>query len=345
MGALTLGIAVSSGPASTPRGLSATYADAGPWQPAERRSGEDLQDAAQLLGLEAPILRLPSSAEPSTVAAMMADQFGPRGAAVDRLLILAHGPAGGTGRLHAAARDCGLPVLGPAPQAIAGAYDKLLCRQRLAFHNLPVPRTVVPGGDVQKTRQALQRLGRACVLKPRRGAAGAGLRRFEGHEAVMSALAELGDGEHPRSLEPEILVERAIEGREISVVVFRGAVLGMAEIGRTFTDDPRTGSRIQTMTCPPQLDATRRVGLSNLALRASAALGLDEGPTRVDLVVTPRDNEVILEVEPLPPVHRDSVVARVARAAGMSFLELAASLFSGTLAARELPRSLTQALR
>jgi D-alanine-D-alanine ligase-like ATP-grasp enzyme len=49
------------------------------------------------------------------------------------------------------------------------------------------------------------------------------------------------------------------------------------------------------------------------------ALGLHSGVTRVDVMLHPRHNELILEVEPLPPLHRDGVVARVAAAAGLSY--------------------------
>jgi D-alanine-D-alanine ligase-like ATP-grasp enzyme len=57
-----------------------------------------------------------------------------------------------------------------------------------------------------------------------------------------------------------------------------------------------------------------------------AALGLEEGLSRVDVLVGDRTNEVILEVEPLPPLHREGVVARVARAAGLAYEELVSEL-------------------
>ena len=56
------------------------------------------------------------------------------------------------------------------------------------------------------------------------------------------------------------------------------------------------------------------------------ALGLHDGLSRVDILLNPRGNEIVLEVEPLPPLHKDGVVSRVARAAGLHHEHLVAEL-------------------
>ena len=239
---------------------------------------------------------------------------------VDRLVVVSHGHLGGSGGLHALARACGLPVLGPDAMAIAGAYDKLEARRRLAHHNLPVPRTV-PLIDEDQPRE-LARLGWPCVLKPRRGASGAGVRRIFSADEARRALADAS------RFDADLLLEREVVGREYSLVVIDGRVLGIAEIDRELGEQ---GPRVASMVCPPLLDDARRAGLVNLALRSCEALHLLDGPTRVDLMVSERDNEVVLEVEPLPPLHRDSVVARVARAAGLPYPALWAKLLSQPL--------------
>lgn len=332
MGALTLGIVVPStppqaatataqrfggpAPCNPERTLRAALETA-PWQRHELLSCADLMDAARSLGVETQLLRVPAQASEAQMRSMMSTHF----AELDRLMVVAHGPAGGTGKLHRAARSAGLPVLGAEPQAIATAYDKLLCRQRLSFRNLPVPRSVALSADRAASIRALEQLGWPAVLKPRRGAAGAGVMLL-GSPRDLDALA---------SLEPELLVERRMLGREISVVLLDGALLGMAEVTREIGPG---GSKLRSVTVPPKLDPIARRGLANVAVRAARELGLDAGPTCVDLILSPRDNEVILEVEPLPPVHRDSLVARVARAEGLSYPELFARVFSGPRAPR-----------
>jgi D-alanine-D-alanine ligase-like ATP-grasp enzyme len=80
------------------------------------------------------------------------------------------------------------------------------------------------------------------------------------------------------------------------------------------------------MVCPPSLSRSRRHGIDNLATHAAAALGLTRGVARVDLLLHERHNEVILEVEPLPPLHRAGVVAKVAHAAGLRFEQMVAAI-------------------
>jgi D-alanine-D-alanine ligase-like ATP-grasp enzyme len=105
--------------------------------------------------------------------------------------------------------------------------------------------------------------------------------------------------------------------------------LGVAELERSFDE---RGPQTTSMVCPPDLTPTQRAGVINLARRAAAALQLGDGPTCVDLIVSERDNEVVLEVEPLPPLHRAGIVARVARASGLSYPRLCADIFAGAVA-------------
>jgi D-alanine-D-alanine ligase len=290
---------------------------------AEQQSATDLREAARALGIHCEVVAVPAhSARAEFELAAVTELLRRRCAEVDRVLIVAHGHLGGSGRLHAAARACGLSVLGPSELAIALAYDKLEARRRLDHFNLPVPRTVALDADPVLGGAQLERLGWPCVLKPRRGAGGAGVRRLDNASQVRGALAQA------YRVDAELLLEREVIGRELSVVLLHGEVLGVAELDRSIEEH---GPRTTSMVCPPNLSETQRAGVINLARRAAAALQLSDGPTRVDLLVSERDNEVVLEVEPLPPLHRDGIVARVARAAGLSYPHLCAEIFSGVV--------------
>lgn len=324
MGALTLGIVLPAGPAkrsrpSEPRARSAESS----WTDVERRSAADLAEAATVLGHAVEFVIVPALSDDGR------PELGPvveilrrRLSGMNRVIVAAHGELGGSGRLHAAARACGLPVLGPEAAAIELAFDKLRSRARLDEHNVPVPRSVL-------ATEAADLLGWPCVLKPRRGVAGSGLRRLGSQADVQAALSEAGT---------DMLLEREVVGREFSVVLLDGQVLGIAELERGEWSNPTT-----TVSTPARLDAVERVGLENVARRACAALGLGSAPTRVDLIVSERGNEVVLEVEPLPPLHRDGLVARVARAAGLTYPRLCAQLLAGPIGAPARARASTVA--
>jgi D-alanine-D-alanine ligase len=315
MGALTLGIIVPAGPSARvgAHPNCARSAESG-HRDADRRSATDLAEAAQSLGLGCEVVAIPATSGDSSLdPAPLAQMLGRRLAGVDLAIVCAHAELGGTGLVHAAARACGLPVLGPQAPTIELAFDKLRARARLSEHNVPVPRTIALGQGPNQM-PGLERLGWPCVIKPRRGAAGRGVRRL----AEPANLLGLASGHE------DLLLEREVFGRELSVVLLDGVVLGIAEILRTSWSDESS-----TVICPPDLDRIARSGLEHVAQRAASALSLTHGPVRVDLLWSARDNEVVLEVEPLPPLHRAGLVARVARAAGMSYPRLCAQLLAG----------------
>jgi D-alanine-D-alanine ligase len=313
MGALTLGIIVPAIPTARAdaRPACARSAESGQHD-ADRRSAADLAEAAQALGVACEVVAVPASSNDSSFdPAPVAQMLGRRLAGVDLAIVCAHAELGGSGLVHAAARACGLPVLGPQAPTIELAFDKLRARARLSEHNVPVPRTVALGLGLDA--DGLERLGWPCVIKPRRGAAGRGVRRLTGPQDLSFMGAQ-----------EDQLIEREVVGRELSVVLLDGVVLGIAEIVRG-----GWASESFTVICPPELDRIARSGLEQVARRSASALQLHYGPVRVDLLWSARDNEVVLEVEPLPPLHRAGLVARVARAAGMTYPRLCAQLLAG----------------
>jgi D-alanine-D-alanine ligase-like ATP-grasp enzyme len=214
--------------------------------------------------------------------APVAQLLGRRLAGVDLAIVCAHAELGGSGLVHAAARACGLPVLGPQAPTIELAFDKLRARARLMEHNVPVPRTVALGHGLDAV--GLERLGWPCVIKPRRGAAGRGVRR-------LASWAELSSTHHASTNQEDVVVEREVVGRELSVVLLDGAVLGIAEIVRSdWASAPRPYSShaSSTVICPPDLDRIARAGLEQVARRAASALELHDGPIRVDLLWSAR---------------------------------------------------------
>jgi D-alanine-D-alanine ligase len=234
--------------------------------------------------------------------------LGLRQAGVDACLLALHGRAGGSGEVQSLLRMRGIAFYGAGPATAALAFDKVRARQLLAYHNLPVPAALALGPDQPLDRRGLDVLGWPCVVKPRRGAGREGvtvLSRAEDSRTVEAAV------DRALAVDAELVLERACEGAEYQIVVWNDRVLGTMRV------DP-DGS----MQCPPELPRARVCGMHQLARRAAAALGLDRWLCRVDVIATPRLNEVVLEVEPLPPLHRDGVVARLARAAGLSHEQL-----------------------
>ena len=265
------------------------------------QSGQDLLDALTRLGHRATLV----TCDPDPLQALDRAAATPHGP-ITACVLATHGSLGGSGTLQGLLELRGIPHSGPPAAATALAFDKLRARQILGCHSLPVPTSLSLGPDLNRRDLAL--LGWPAVIKPRRGSLGAGVRFLDDPAAIAAAVVG----------SDEWLVERAVDGREIQVVLLDGKVLGAMEV------EHDTPGQICAMVCPPTLPRSRRHGIDHLATRAAAALGLTRGPVRVDVLLHERHNEVILEVEPLPPLHRAGVVAKVARAAGLQYDALVA---------------------
>ncbi len=210
-----------------------------------------------------------------------------------------------------------LPYTGPGPAACSLAFDKVRSRQLLAYHNLPVPAAVALGKDRSVDLRAVELLGWPCVLKPRRGSHGAGVTHIEAPEEVEAAVR------CALELDAELVLERAVDGPELQVVLFDDRVVGVME-----RNDTDRGIALQ---CPPSCSRARLDGITNLARAAVTALGVDRGFSRVDILSSPRHNEVVLEVEACPPIDGDSTVRRIFRAMGWSWADAWADILRPVL--------------
>lgn len=303
---LTFGVLLSVGPAKsgTDPGPATTHrADRELEARIDLRSASDLVGALRELGHQARVLAADEDLD-----------LGLRSADVDACLLALHGRKGGAGDVQALLSVRGIPYAGPSAAATALAFDKVRARQMLAYHNVPVLPAVALGKDLKASERALALLGWPCYVKPRRGAHGLGVTPLTDIEQVREAI------ERALDLDREIVLERAAEGTEVQVVMLGERVLGAIELVG------RDGHMDGDVVCPPRLARGRMAGIENLARRTVAALGLYDGLTRVDLLVHDRHNEVVLEAEPLPTLARDGVVARVAKASGLSYEALVSEL-------------------
>ena len=185
----------------------------------DRESGGDLAEALGRLGLSAISLTADDALD------LTLRRTRPRAC-----VLATHGEVGGLGRIQSLLELRKIPYAGPTAQATSLAYDKLRARQILAYHSLPVPTTIALGGAEPPTRQAVGLLGWPCVLKPRRGSHAAGVRLLPDAAAVADAIDAAG----PEG--GEFLLERAVLGREIQIVLMHGRALGAMEVERDLTD-------------------------------------------------------------------------------------------------------------
>jgi D-alanine-D-alanine ligase len=246
--------------------------------------------------------------------------LGLRQTGVEVAFIALHG-RGADGPVQGLLESRGIPYTGSSLAASALASDKLKAKELLRLHNLPTPAYYChTRGDGSAAIQHGS-FGFPCVVKPRAGGAGIGVglaRDVDELEAAIECALRFDD---------DALVERHLPGRQVQVALLDGVVLGAAEVvpgGALLDYAERLAGRAQVIA-PPRLGAERLRGVATLAARAHHLFGCS-GVTRVDLVVSERGNESLLEVEPFPELQPDSLVARLS---GLPFSDLVERILDG----------------
>jgi D-alanine-D-alanine ligase len=254
---------------------------------------------------------------------------------IDIAFIALHGRWGEDGCVQGLLEMMGIPYTGSDVMASALAMHKGKSKELFRLHNLATPAyytlagASIAGGASPCSDDDLALVhgdfGFPCVVKPIREGSSVGV-------TICQALDELSPAvERALRFDDEILVERFIAGKEISVAIIEDRALGAVEI------TPRDGfydyanKYTQGATdyyVPPRVSPERYRGILAQALRAHLALGC-RGATRVDMMVSDAGNEFVLEVNTLPGLTPTSLLPKIADAAGISFGELCEMMLAG----------------
>ena len=122
----------------------------------------------------------------------------------------------------------------------------------------------------------------------------------------------------------EVMVERFVPGRELTVGVLEGKALAVGEIvprHEIFDYECKYTPGMSEEIFPADLPAEVARECQRLALLAHEALKLG-GYSRVDFLLTPEGEAFCLEVNTLPGMTATSLLPQAARAVGIGFPDL-----------------------
>ncbi len=233
----------------------------------------------------------------------------------DVLFLALHGGRGEDGTIQALLEMIGVPYTGSGRLGSAMAMDKDISKRLFRLAGVATPDWLMaPVTD----RAALDRLGWPLVVKPSKQGSTVGLTVVK-HPAELEAAVELA-----QRYDDEVMLERFVPGRELTVGILDGKALPVGEIiprHEIFDYEckytPGMSEEIFPAHLPPRIAAE----CSRLALLAHHALKLG-GYSRVDFRLTPAGEIFCLEVNTLPGLTATSLLPQAARAAGIEFPEL-----------------------
>ena len=239
--------------------------------------------------------------------------------AIDVAFVALHGRLGEDGCVQGLLELLGIPYTGSDVMASALAMHKGKAKELFRLHNLPTPAyySLTPD-DLNDLAGAHGDFGFPCVVKPVREGSSVGV-------TIVRSMDELAPAvEKAMGFDDEVLVERFIAGKEVSVAILDDRALGAVEIAPRdgFYDYANKYTKGATdYFVPPRISPERYRGVLAQATRAHLALGC-KGATRVDMIVSESGNEFVLEVNTVPGLTPTSLLPKIADAAGISFGEL-----------------------
>jgi D-alanine-D-alanine ligase len=245
---------------------------------------------------------------------------------IDAAFLALHGRYGEDGCVQGMLEVLGIPYTGSDVLASALAMNKARAKQIFRLNNLPTPQSYVIERALASELEAVHGdFGFPVVVKPVSEGSSVGVEIAGDIEELAAAC------ERAFCFDAELLVERHIPGKEVSVAVLGDRALGAVEIVPRggFYDFASKYTRGESdHFIPPRLSPERYRGVMTQAVLAHRALGCS-GVSRVDLIINGDGNEHLLEVNTCPGLTRTSLLPKIADSAGLSFEDLVEAILSG----------------
>jgi D-alanine-D-alanine ligase len=246
----------------------------------------------------------------------------------DIVFLTLHGSNGEDGRVQAAFDLMRIKYTGTNYTSSALSMDKGMTKLMLAAHNIPVPRGTTVHRGVDSIHIEDFGLHFPVVVKVACGGSSVGVYIVYNEEEYEKALEEAF------KLEPSVIIEEYIRGREFSVGVIDGKALPIIEIApkKGFYDYKNKYTPGATVdTCPADLtpDITRK--MQAYAEGCYHALFTD-AYMRVDFMMNAAGDIYCLEANSLPGMTPTSLMPQEAVAAGMDYGSFCEKLLEVSLA-------------
>ncbi len=244
--------------------------------------------------------------------------------AADITFLALHGEEGENGKLQAAFDLHGIKYTGCSYLGSALAMNKSLSKTLFAAGGIKAPE----GIKLDRGAEPYANVGFPCVVKPCSGGSSVG----------TSVVNSAGDYEKALELafeyEEQVLVEKFVRGRELTVGVMDGKAMPVIEIipkqgFYDYKNKYQSGATVELCPAPIGDSATKRI--QTLAEEVNKALMID-AYCRVDFLWDEAEDIMYcLEANTLPGMTPTSLIPQMGRELGMDYGELCEKIIEVSL--------------
>jgi D-alanine-D-alanine ligase len=239
-------------------------------------------------------------------------------ARIDVVFNALHGRYGEDGCVQGLLEVMGIPYTGSGVLASAIGMDKIACKRIWQTLDLPTPewRAVAPNETIGASFALPAKL--PLVVKPAAEGSSVGVAIVRERTKLLPAILKA------RAFGPEILVERYVAGKEITVGILGARALCAMEVvaeGDFHSYEVKYTPGKEQFLIPAPLSKKAYDRVLALALEAHRAVGA-ESYSRVDLRVDARENPFLIEINTLPGLTNLSYLPKMAAHAGITYSDL-----------------------
>jgi D-alanine-D-alanine ligase len=255
--------------------------------------------------------------------------------AVDVVFPALHGQFGEDGTIQGLLEMAGVPYVGAGVFASAAAMDKEFTKKLAAAEGIPVGRYVVLRPGAALTDADRDYLGLPAFVKPARAGSSHGITKVKSWGDLDPAIAVA------RAIDPKVLIESAIIGREIECGVLEGehgggpeasllAELRIVKDHEFYDFEAKYLDDSCEFDVPAPLPERVTHQVQEYACRTFTALDC-AGLARVDFFVTPELEVYLNEINTMPGFTATSMFPRMWAASGLEYPKLISRLIRTAL--------------
>lgn len=243
-------------------------------------------------------------------------------AGIELAFLCIHGTFGEDGQLQQILEDRGVAYTGEGVAESELAFDKIRSKDAFRRDGVTTPYWQVVTLGQRPT------IPIPFVIKAPRQGSTVGVHIIKSDREVDAAMADVS------KYDREVLVEKFIPGRELTIGILGDQALPILEIipkggVYDFTNkypflNPGAGGGAEHV-CPAKIPEEQTRAIQDLALRAHRALGL-QVYSRVDVLLPEEGEPTVLEVNTIPGMTEASLLPEAAAAAGIGYAQLCARI-------------------
>lgn len=235
---------------------------------------------------------------------------------IDFALLALHGRFGEDGGAQAILEGLNVAYSGSGMAASSLCMDKDIAKRLMSTEGINTPRWTTIKKHQEVDYNLIEEMGYPVVVKPVSGGSSIGTYIVKNNEEIMDAILKAFD------YDEEIMVEKYIEGAEITCCILEGKLLPVilikprAEFFDYKSKYADEGSEETVIT----LDAKLQNKVEKLCLKCWKLFRC-QVYARIDIIIGD-DEPFVLEINTLPGMTKNSLFPKSARAVNLNFKEL-----------------------